>query len=482
MNWPIFWFVVAVVGCLSLLYFTKKAVFVPLLALVVYLAVHFQVTQWVSWLFWLLFGISAALSLIKQRKPSLAVGALALVVALLAASSAVVGWANPWGSDDNSRSSTSSETPANTDETSSTTTSSTTTTTSPEVTTTTGPVEAEVGPEITEVLTIRSTTIDCVAIVRENGGEIVQSSDGSSVYRMREEAQIPVGEGGRIIPDGLALPASDQNDPVLTLNEAILAICQGPDYGGAWMHMFAHLTVDGHALVDLNPWLLPSQADDKQINDMAQTFVRNVDGYPARDYFLSVDYQVLAEFTAELLVRGRLVGVLAEQSVLNYHLAGGGMTAGQLPEIEVNSVQEALPAVVIEYYSKTGECLLRIGINVRDKRPEIFSCLPTPEPPCTSNCGNGGTPTTTTIPDGRKGTPVTPATPPATWNVTPTTLYCAYGLEYRDGECRYLGDDSGAGAPEPEYPSWGPIPTSEPPGSVPPTSSPPATGNTVAGP
>lgn len=477
MNWNPVWFAIAVVGCVLLLLVKKKAILVPILAVVVYLGVHFNIWQWLTWLFWASSGISLVLSLFlakqpKLRKPSIAVGALALVIAVLAATSSVVGWANPWGADDKPSSSSNSETSADADETSEE---------DSESSADAGEATPPEGDD--DILTVRSTNVDCIAIVKAAGDIPFQLPDGSVVYEMKEEALAPVGVGARSSATAVALPVTNPGDPVSTIKDAALAICRGSLYGGQVKHLFANEIIDGKGMVERNPWLEPSEGDASLINDVATTYVGDHEGV----YYLTVEYQVLAEFTVELLIRGQLAGVTSEESELNYQLEAAGLTIGPdqlLPEVELNPTQESLPAVVIEYWSKEGRCLLRIGINERDKRLEKFPC--NGEPPSCNDCPPPDTTTpqcdscttTTTIPEAGKANPPEVAPTPSTWVTTATTMYCAYGLDYWGG-CRLFGDDSGVGSPEPEYPSGGPTPTSEPPGSVPPTSAPPAPHVTV---
>lgn len=210
-------------------------------------------------------------------------------------------------------------------------------------------------------------------------------------------------------------------------------------------------------------------------------------------WFVTDKFQQYAEAANAVFSYYEVLGVKEWESIFRLHLAGP--VGDELPRVVENPRQEDLPALILVYTLKdvcprdNGASVL--GLNALTKDGEVFEtkCLPPPEPPCTENCGGGTTTTTappTTAPPttqpGKADVAVTTPPPPVTPPAPPTVGNCPDGGLWNGTECRWLGDDSGAGAPEPEYPSWGPTPTSEPPGSVPPTTAPLASGNTVAGP
>ena len=458
MNWPIWLFILAVVGTVLLLRRTKKVLFVTVLALVVYLAVHFHVWFWVSWVFWVLICLSVVFFMFMKRRLVYSTGSAALVVALMAAASAVVGGVNFWSDDDGGSSGSPDVTTADTQSAS---TSVETTSTESATTTTTTTVDTlppvQLDSEMKDVLTIMFSNVSCPDVVEKAGGEVIHLPDGTTTYQMRDESLVPVGEGGRLWSDAYAMPVVNQEDPKVSLDETILAICQGPNYGGGWGNLFANLTVGDTKLVDLNQsWLPPYAGNADQINDLALKSVGTIDGRSG--YFVKPSYQTVAENLAELLIRYTLAGYASEQSVANYHLAAGGLVIDNFPEVELNSTQEALPAVVLVLYQKTGECLSKIGFNLGDKRPEIFSCRPPSTPSCT-NCG-----TTPTTEVGRKGTPATTTPPPPTTQPSgpTTTLQCVYGT-HRDpatGQCVSDNPPNEDPAPDPSVPdgnNTGPI-------------------------
>mgnify|MGYP001324218870 CR=1 FL=1 len=460
MNWPIWLFILAVVGTVLLLLRTKKVLLVTVLALVVYLAVHFHVWFWVSWVFWLLICLSVVFLVIMKRRLVYSTGAAALVVALLAAASAVVGGVNFW-SDDSAGSPATTTTGT---DSSVPVTETATPTPDDSIVDTSPPVQLDA--ETRDALKIEFSNVSCPDVVESAGGEVIHLSNGTVTYQMKDESLVPVGEGGRLRSDMMALPMVNQEDPKVSLDEVILATCQGTLYGATLAHLFTILPFGDQMLIDLedNPWLLPYAGNTDQINDLALKAVYTIDGKSG--YYVKPDYQTVAENLAELLIRATLSGFAPEQSTANYHLLNGGMVVDMFSEVGHNPTQENLLALVLTIDQKTGECLSKIGFNVFDKRPEIFSCYPstTTTTPCSTNCG-----TTPTTEVGRKGTPATTTPPPPTTQPSgpTTTLQCVYGT-HRDpatGGCVTT-----------------PPVVVEPPGTIPSTSTPPGPGTTVLGP
>jgi hypothetical protein len=263
--------------------------------------------------------------------------------------------------------------------------------------------------DLIELLTVTTTTVDCKTLVKEDAKQMLD--DGTTVIDFEVGALLPVADGSRKWSDALSTPVR-ATTPADALKEIQAAICQDPLFGATVAHMFAHYEVEDVKVVDLNDWLLPFKVDASQINDLAAGFIPLLDvTVPTNEQLTAaisqnLVYQELAEKLGTLLDRFSVVGIMSEQSVLNYHLVSGGLVTGKLPEIGLNPNQENLPALVLELNAKPGTCLARIGFNVGDKRPEIFSC-PTP----TSPPGGGST----TAPP---GTTSPPTTSPSTTTTT----------------------------------------------------------------
>lgn len=399
----------------------------------------------------------------KKRGKLLVIGA-----AVAAAAIAIAAFASTMGGS----SSTSSDTTASTVEKSSSTVTAEVSTTKTEA--------PKPDPELIALLTVKSTTVDCVAQVKEAGAETKKLEDGSTVYGYEVGALKDVGVGPefRYKPDSFQLPMVTE-DPTEGREVVQTAICQDPLDGVAVAYFFANWVPFA---LESNPWLKPFVGEAEEINDWALAFMPlfNVEN-PSQALLdkaqaMNLKYQKLAEKLATLVGRFSVHGEWEKWlSAMDLHLRpfeGGAMAVGSLPEVEVNPTQENLKALILILDSKTGECWLIIGFNWFDLRPELFVCE---QPPCTENCGSGGTTTTTTTVVGRK-TNVTSTTGPSTGTPTGTTTT----VPLPPGQTG--GGGSGTGAPLPAT-TVAPNPTVAPPGSgATSTSSPPGSSTTVQGP
>jgi len=321
--------------------------------------------------------------------------------------------------------------------------------------------------ELIALLTVDTTTVNCAELVGEGVAETLE--DGRKIIPFDIGALKPVGESGRKWSDALSTPLHSDQSPD-ALKEIQTAICLDPLLGSTVAHLFAHMVVGGVKIVDINDWLKPFEVDANQINDLAGQFIPLLDTPSPNNEQITTAisqnlvYQGVAEKLGTLLSRFSVVGIQAEISVQNYHLAAAGLVVGNLPEVELNSTQEELPALVLEVNVKPGICLARIGFNTGDKRPEIFGCPEITNPPTTSSPPTGGSttlpppgsttlppPPSTTVPGGKDATQSPPQDPVVT---------CPSG-QYADrdsGQCvsnstttttiyNNSGGDSGPGAP-----------------------------------
>lgn len=494
LNWP-WWIVLAgVAGCVLLLLFKKKTLFCLAAPLFVYFAVDFDAWDGFSYVFWGLMLISGIFFLFKKHPKARAItrvaGGVALLVAVLAMATAVV--AGPFRSDSASPSNSSSE------ETTATADDSTSPSTIPS--TTAAPTTTE---ESTSATTVTTTTVATTTATTTPGTTVppdpllpsmaalaafsetisvdesdLRPQDRCSNANFFDNSLRDVEAGDpefRQTTDAPSTPFLKETDELKEL-ELYLEDCGNPTLGD--MSIQGLDTFEDEvwgSIRDHNPWMT-------KCLDLAEEL-------GLRDAFLDDNFQVVngewslcAALVNKLIRDADLIGVMDDPSSKTWHLPGP--MAGGLPRTELGTRPDTLPVLVFEYTAKDYGCVWRFGYNLQDKRFETFPCGPPEEPPCVENCGNGGT-TTTTVPDGRKGDVTNTAPPPPTSAAPPPPKSddCVdWGGVWYNGECRWLGDDSGAGAPEPEWPSWGPTPTSEPPGSVPPTSAPPGSGTTVAGP
>lgn len=109
--------------------------------------------------------------------------------------------------------------------------------------------------------------------------------------------------------------------------------------------------------------------------------------------FVTADFQKFAELTNIALARVKVVGLFEQLSKTNWHVPERmGMTAGEIPRVELNPNQERRLAFWYEYTLKDNSCTggVGFGFNYFDMRFETrtTSCVVTPPPSsgCTGTC------------------------------------------------------------------------------------------------
>jgi hypothetical protein len=101
MNWPIWLFIIVGGGLLALTLMTRRAIFIALLAVTLWLAFDFNVWSWVPVIFWILVILSIVLLVIDLFVPGRSnVARLAAVPALLLAVTVIVVDATTWAWDE----------------------------------------------------------------------------------------------------------------------------------------------------------------------------------------------------------------------------------------------------------------------------------------------------------------------------------------------------------------------------------------------
>lgn len=206
--------------------------------------------------------------------------------------------------------------------------------------------------------------------------------------------------------DAISTPFTS-TDPAGVRKELQQSICADALVGESWATFDATdvrdklLSLTGIDLLVENPWLQDA-TDISKVNERAASYMPLLDVKPANatdDQIKSAweknrAWQDRAAKINTLLDRFAAVGIDARQSVVNYHLSNGGMVAGGLPSVERNPNPEGLPALILSLTQKD-QCkdLLTIGVNLADKRPELFEspdcASPTPaEQPGTPSGGD----------------------------------------------------------------------------------------------
>lgn len=258
---------------------------------------------------------------------------------------------------------------------------------------------------------------------------------------------------GRVWPDSI-MPPFTTSDPAQVRAQVLQTNCTNPNYGVMNANAFANLVVGGVKVVDLNPWLKSyAGTGNDLIATKAAAFMPllNVktptDAQKAAAPQKNRDYQEFIAKVNTLILRLFIDGTHSDQSIVNYHLLVGGLTAG-LPMITINDHQENLPAVQF-YLANKGQkgCILKVGYNTGDRRWEQFGCATTPGPGPSTTPTTPGTPTHpgTTPPGGCKSGCVT--TPPTSPPTTPTpSPSCTQYTSSQKGTC-YGGKTSASPAP-----------------------------------
>ncbi len=258
---------------------------------------------------------------------------------------------------------------------------------------------------IRDALTISSTNpdIDCAVIVEKAGGQVRTTPDNKKVITPQIGALLPVDPSNptmRRWGDNLDSPyLADKANKEALLAETQLAICEDPLFGETVANMFANMQVGDVKVVDLNPWLQEAAGAPEDINDKAAKFVPLLDTggqsvteeQVKQSAEVNLQYQQLANLLNTMLTRFQNNGNQdAGWTTFNYHLDADGMDVGGLPEVTLNPEQYIAngdaSALVLELTKKPGICVLKIGFNITDKRPEGFECavpeeVPAPEQP-----------------------------------------------------------------------------------------------------
>jgi hypothetical protein len=266
-----------------------------------------------------------------------------------------------------------------------------------------------------------ATVPSCVELVTEAGVHTspYTDQDGNvhNIYMPIIGAEKTMAQGN-ISTDAMSTPmTAEKTDPAAMLKEIQTAICEDPLLAGATLKMFANMEVGGVKVIDLNQWLQPWAGDTTNINDEANNFVPPAPVNPgsvtdaeartaAQD---SINWQPIAQNLNELLARFRNDGDQTGMTTFNFHLDGEGVQVGGLPEVALNMDQMNAEHLQLTLIRKPDTCVLVIGFNVGDKRPEGFECVAPGTPPPTEN-----TP-------GKPGKPGTPGSHPPTTTGHPGT-------------------------------------------------------------
>jgi hypothetical protein len=254
-----------------------------------------------------------------------------------------------------------------------------------------------------------------------DGDKEVVVHEGNKFMDLRLLTQLKVdsemrSQDNRLYSDSIANPMEESHldDKNQALREFQTTICESTEVTAMLEHYFANLEVGGVKTIELNPWLENGVGDASQINDRALELY-NIDESATLDEIVAhnLAHQELAGKLATLLERFENLGIHDNiTTTFNYHLAGGGLVAGDLniAEIVENDVQYTGEFLVLRLTAKDGRCFAQMLINTDDQRVAEGvtdrNCedviITTPEPPkppvdippeeeqpvCETNCGN----------------------------------------------------------------------------------------------
>lgn len=259
--------------------------------------------------------------------------------------------------------------------------------------------------------------IDCVAIVRDTNGSLVEDT-----YPLFVKALLEVDAKDanlRKWSDALSTPLKGASpDEMRTwLNRAI---CEEPIIGVSLAHLFANLEVQGVSILELQKtdWLKPFAVDASEIDNLVANYVpleewrlQNPGKTPTEEQYVESltanhEYRSMASKVIFLLSRYQMAGVTTINSKHHYHLVAGGLRADGIPEVGISKEADNLPSLVFYLTEKTAcKPISVLGFNTGDKRPMLGetpnSCedlQPKPKPTVTPKPKPSTPPTTTPKP------------------------------------------------------------------------------------
>jgi len=209
--------------------------------------------------------------------------------------------------------------------------------------------------------------------------------------------------------------------------ELVSEICVNPVLGDAYIQALSDAQIGSFSVAQANPWM--KEFTDKSKGGLKVWLTHKASdtkGFYVTDTSVG-NYQYYAQMTNAVLYVLDNQGTKTATSKVNWPL--GGLVADTLPrafkEVKPNK-QESLPFMALTFTEKGQNCPYVLGVNVKDKRPETFSCVvakkvapPTPtkrKPPTVTPPGKGGstpTPSTTPTKPGHSPSPsTTPSKPP----------------------------------------------------------------------
>ncbi len=244
-------------------------------------------------------------------------------------------------------------------------------------------VNQSVDQSVLDALTVKSAEIDCVDVAHKSQGRVQTfKRDGKEYVSLVPDVLKP-----RVHSDDVATPfTSAETDNAGHVRETVEQICRDPYFGIQLANGFTDMKIGDHKMVEINDWLGKYQ-DVSKVNDQAEAVLpllgRDASANPPSDKEINeavaknADYEHLAGLLATLVERFRADGVKTDTSTINLHVADGGVQVGdgKLPELAVNPTADSLPAFHFVLDQKTGECLAIFGLNLEDKRFELFKCV-----------------------------------------------------------------------------------------------------------
>lgn len=273
---------------------------------------------------------------------------------------------------------------------------------------------------LAKILSVETTTFNCTKDV-DNTAEVVTLADGSKIVRPEVGARPGKGLWG----DSISTPMKHTENRKAAEREIKTALCEDPVVASMVARHFAEMEIDGHKIINMNPWLKPYAGNPSGINDDAERLMpgygKELKGDKAVEEALEAkrEHEALAEKLATLLDRYKNLGFKGNvTTTLNYHLKAGGHKVEGMPEVELNEDQYKGRFLVFELTDKDGDCLRVLMFNTGDKRLaesgvcEVLNPPAKPHTPARPVNPTGPRTTITTVtPPPRPRNPRTPVKP-----------------------------------------------------------------------
>ena len=181
---------------------------------------------------------------------------------------------------------------------------------------------------------------------------------------------------GRVWSDSVSTPFK-ATDKDAQFKELVSEICVNPTLGDAYIKALSDAMIGDFSVAQANPWM-KEFADKSGTKDGLKVWLTHKASDTKGFYVTDTNtghYQYYAQMTNAVLFVLDNQGTKTATSTVNWPLAS--LVSDMLPrvykETKANK-QENLPFMALTFTQKAGGCPYVLGLNLRDKRPENFTC------------------------------------------------------------------------------------------------------------